>query len=322
MDEQGVVQLANEAARRALRVRDDPVGRRYVELVRHPDIEAQISRALRGEPTDAQELTIAQDPAQMIMAQATPCLGRRLAGRRAGAPRHHRPAPRRSHPPRLRRQRLARAAHAAHRDPRLRRGAARSGAARRRAAPLPRHHRAPFEPHGGPGQGSAAPDPPRGRPGTARSRRPARRRTSSTASSHDLEPLLARRHQQVDDRGRAGRRRRSSAIPAKLHDVLRNLVENAANYAPEGTTITLSAQPRRRSRRAHGRGRGAGHSRGRPASACSSASTASTRRARARPAAPAWVCRSSSTWSACTAATSASRTAPTGGARFIVRIPA
>src|SRR5688572_14392425 len=28
MDEQGVVQLANEAARRALRVRDDPVGRR------------------------------------------------------------------------------------------------------------------------------------------------------------------------------------------------------------------------------------------------------------------------------------------------------
>ena len=32
MDEQGVVQLANEAARRALRVRDDPVGRRYVEL--------------------------------------------------------------------------------------------------------------------------------------------------------------------------------------------------------------------------------------------------------------------------------------------------
>ena len=71
MDEQGVVQLANEAARRALRVRDDPVGRRYVELVRHPDIEAQISRALRGEPTDAQELTIAQDPAQTIMAQAT-----------------------------------------------------------------------------------------------------------------------------------------------------------------------------------------------------------------------------------------------------------
>ena len=29
--------------------------------------------------------------------------------------------------------------------------------------------------------------------------------------------------------------------PAKLHDVLRNLVENAANYAPERTTISLSA---------------------------------------------------------------------------------
>jgi signal transduction histidine kinase len=30
--------------------------------------------------------------------------------------------------------------------------------------------------------------------------------------------------------------------PGKLHDVLRNLLENAANYAPEGTTIRLSAE--------------------------------------------------------------------------------
>ena len=29
--------------------------------------------------------------------------------------------------------------------------------------------------------------------------------------------------------------------PTKLHDVLKNLVENAANYAPEDTTIRLSA---------------------------------------------------------------------------------
>ena len=50
VDEQGVVQLANEAARRALRVRDDPVGRRYVELVRHPDIEAQIGGRCAASP--------------------------------------------------------------------------------------------------------------------------------------------------------------------------------------------------------------------------------------------------------------------------------
>ena len=58
---------------------------------------------------------------------------------------------------------------------------------------------------------------------------------------HDLEPLLARRHQQATIAVAAD----AAALvgdPAKLHDVLRNLVENAANYAPEGTTITLSAQ--------------------------------------------------------------------------------
>ena len=30
--------------------------------------------------------------------------------------------------------------------------------------------------------------------------------------------------------------------PAKLHDVLRNLVENASNYSPEGGTIEISSR--------------------------------------------------------------------------------
>ena len=37
------------------------------------------------------------------------------------------------------------------------------------------------------------------------------------------------------------RRRRSSAIPPSCTTSLRNLIENAANYAPERTTISLSA---------------------------------------------------------------------------------
>ncbi len=30
--------------------------------------------------------------------------------------------------------------------------------------------------------------------------------------------------------------------PAKLHDIFRNLVENASNYSPEGSAITLEAR--------------------------------------------------------------------------------
>jgi signal transduction histidine kinase len=58
---------------------------------------------------------------------------------------------------------------------------------------------------------------------------------------HDLEPVLGRRHQQVTTSVAADA---TSLVgdPAKLHDVLRNLIENAANYAPEGTTISLSAR--------------------------------------------------------------------------------
>ena len=146
MDEQGVVQLANEAARRALRVRDDPVGRRYVELVRHPDIEAQISRALRGEPTDAQELTIAQDPAQTIMAQATRVSGEGSQG--VVLVLHDITGLRRAD--RIRRDFVANVSHELRTPLTAIRGYVealhRPGAARRRAAALPRHHRPPLEP--------------------------------------------------------------------------------------------------------------------------------------------------------------------------------
>jgi len=58
---------------------------------------------------------------------------------------------------------------------------------------------------------------------------------------HDLEPLLARRHQQITT-SVAPEAASLVGDPAKLHDVLRNLIENAANYAPERTTISLSAR--------------------------------------------------------------------------------
>jgi signal transduction histidine kinase len=58
----------------------------------------------------------------------------------------------------------------------------------------------------------------------------------------ELSTALDARRQQVNVRIE-GTGIRVKGDPAKLHDVLRNLLENAINYAPEGTTIDLSAGP-------------------------------------------------------------------------------
>jgi two-component system phosphate regulon sensor histidine kinase PhoR len=58
---------------------------------------------------------------------------------------------------------------------------------------------------------------------------------------HDLEPLLSRRRLrlsiQIDPDAAT-----VPGDPAKLHDVLRNLIENAANYSPEGDTIEVTSR--------------------------------------------------------------------------------
>ena len=48
VNDQGRLQLVNDAARRMLHIPDAPEGRHYLELVRHPDIKAQIGTALRA----------------------------------------------------------------------------------------------------------------------------------------------------------------------------------------------------------------------------------------------------------------------------------
>ena len=61
------------------------------------------------------------------------------------------------------------------------------------------------------------------------------------ATAHDLRPILDRRRQQVVSLIDA----HASTVagdPAKLQDALRNLVENASNYGPEGGTIEVTAR--------------------------------------------------------------------------------
>jgi len=61
--------------------------------------------------------------------------------------------------------------------------------------------------------------------------------------AHDLETPLEARQQSVDVRI-AGDAATVPGDPAKLHDVLRNLVENASNYSPQGGTIEIASRRR------------------------------------------------------------------------------
>ncbi|MGH7465312.1 MAG: histidine kinase dimerization/phospho-acceptor domain-containing protein, partial [Longimicrobiales bacterium] len=78
VNQQGRLQSVNAAARRMLRLRDAPEGRHYVEIVRHPDIAAQMGAALRGLPGDSLELALQQD--LVIIARSAPVFARSASG--------------------------------------------------------------------------------------------------------------------------------------------------------------------------------------------------------------------------------------------------
>jgi two-component system phosphate regulon sensor histidine kinase PhoR len=75
VDSQGRLQLANEAARRMLRLDDLSLGRHYVESIRHPAVAELVAAALAGRSSDALQLSPPRDPSRTIMARATPAAG-------------------------------------------------------------------------------------------------------------------------------------------------------------------------------------------------------------------------------------------------------
>ena len=75
VDPHGRLQLANEAARRMLRLDDLPLARHYLESIRHPAIAELVAAALSGRSPDALQLSPPRDPSRTIMARATPAAG-------------------------------------------------------------------------------------------------------------------------------------------------------------------------------------------------------------------------------------------------------
>ena len=72
VDGSGRLQLANRAAQSMLRMDASSIGRQYVEVIRHPDVSAQLGTALRGEETDNRELALMRDPGRTFVARAAP----------------------------------------------------------------------------------------------------------------------------------------------------------------------------------------------------------------------------------------------------------
>ncbi len=70
LDRQGRVQLVNRAAQAMLHVDSAAIGRLYLEVIRHPDISAQLAAALRGETVDAGELPLGRDLSRLFVARA------------------------------------------------------------------------------------------------------------------------------------------------------------------------------------------------------------------------------------------------------------
>jgi two-component system, OmpR family, phosphate regulon sensor histidine kinase PhoR len=72
LDRQGRVQLVNRAAQQMLAVDASAVGRRYLEVIRHPDISAQLTAALRGSDVEPHELPLGRDSSRVFVARAAP----------------------------------------------------------------------------------------------------------------------------------------------------------------------------------------------------------------------------------------------------------
>jgi two-component system phosphate regulon sensor histidine kinase PhoR len=240
VNDQGRLQLVNDAARRMLRLHEAPEGRHYVEIVRHPDIAAQVATALRGSPAEGLELPLPPD--RTIVARSAPVQSPDATG--AVVVLHDITDLRRVD--RIRRDFVANVSHEL-RTPltavrgyveALIDGGADAAEARRFLEIIARH--------------------------TLRMERLVRdllrlARLDAGQESREHEalsieslfagveaelaaPVQARRL--TIERRIAPGAETLSGDPAKLHDALRNLLENATNYAPEGSTIVLASEVR------------------------------------------------------------------------------
>ncbi|MBI3050783.1 MAG: PAS domain-containing protein [Acidobacteria bacterium] len=236
LDRDGRVQLVNRAAQAMLRVDDTAAGRRYLEVIRHPDISAQLTAALGGGPAAPRELPLARDAARTFVARAAP-----VAGGGAVLVLHDITDLRRAD--QIRRDFVANVSHELRTPLTAIRGYVEAlvdeppdPAETRRFLEVIARHTARME--------RLVADLLR------LARLDARQEVIETAPCDvgqifsavqaDLSAAIDARRQRIEVCV-PEEARQVHADPAKLHDIVRNLVENAINYSPEGADIRVEA---------------------------------------------------------------------------------
>jgi two-component system, OmpR family, phosphate regulon sensor histidine kinase PhoR len=244
VNEVGRVQLVNEAARSMLRLGETAVGSAYQDLIRHPDLATHIAHALRGEMPSGLELALSRDPGQTLIARTAPVSA--LGGGCAVLVLHDITDLRRAD--RIRRDFIANVSHELRTPLTAIRGyieALLDAPADEPLAPedtrrfleIVARHSARME--------RLVKDLLR----LARldagqevlDRAPCALDAVIGGVLSELGPTLVARAQrlaiELEDQART-----VTADPAKLHDILRNLVENASSYSPEGSTIEIRSR--------------------------------------------------------------------------------
>jgi len=237
VDRDGRLQLVNRAARQMLHVDESAIGRRYLEVLRHPDIAAQLAAALRGEQVEARELTLARDPNRTFAARAAPV----APGGGGGAVLVLHDVTDLRRADQIRRDFVANVSH----ELRTPLTAVRGYVEALRDDPADTENARRFLDI-------------IWRQTTRMERmvtdllRLARLDARQEQLEHawcdvrqmfdgviaDLAPVIESKHEQVTI-DVADSASHASADPAKLHDIVRNLVENAVNYSPDGAEIRL-----------------------------------------------------------------------------------
>ena len=72
IDDDGRVQIANESVQRMLGIDSDPTGRFHVELIRHPEVTRVIAAAVASDAGRGNEVRLNTDPPKVLLANARP----------------------------------------------------------------------------------------------------------------------------------------------------------------------------------------------------------------------------------------------------------